>query len=299
MDVVVTGSSGLLGSALVTALADEGHRVIRLVRTAALCSNDRICWDPARGTVDPAVFSGCDAVVHLAGESIAEGRWTAAQKARIRDSRVQGTRVLAEALAATDKPPEVLVSASAIGFYGHRGEETVDEDSPAGSGYLASVCRDWEAASKPAVDKGLRVVYLRIGMVLSATGGALAKMLRPFKLGVGGVLGSGEQYLSWIAVDDLVGAVQHALSVRELRGPVNAVAPYPVTNRQFTKTLGRVLRRPTVFPAPAFALRAAFGEMADALLLASTRVTPTRLTDSGFRFRFPQLEDALRHLLGK
>ena len=299
MNVLVTGSSGLVGSALVSALADEGHRVTRLVRSAAACSNDRVCWDPARGTVDPTVFSGCDAVVHLAGESIAAGRWTATRKARIRDSRVQGTCVLSEALAATDKPPAVLVSASATGFYGHRGDETVDEDSPAGSGYLANVCRDWEAATDPAADKGLRVVRLRIGVVLSAAGGALAKMLRPFRLGVGGVMGSGEQYLSWIALDDLVGAIQHAISAHELQGPVNAVAPYPVTNREFTKTLGRVLRRPTVFPVPAFALRAAFGEMANALLLASTRVTPTRLTNSGFKFRFPQLEDALRHLLGK
>jgi uncharacterized protein (TIGR01777 family) len=256
-------------------------------------------WDPAARSIATPGLEGLDAVVHLAGESIASGRWTAEKKARIRNSRVQGTQVLCEAFGQLARPPQVLVSASAIGYYGDRGTTVLREESRPGSDFLAEVCRAWEAATAPAVQRGIRVVLLRFGVVLSANGGALAKMLLPFKLGLGGVIGSGQQYMSWIALDDVIGAIQHALSTESLHGPANAVAPHPVTNREFTKTLGRVLRRPTLVPLPAFAARLAFGEMADALLLASQRVEPGRLLQSGYVFRYPELENALRHLLGQ
>ena len=226
-------------------------------------------------------------------------RWNAAQKTRIRDSRTQGTRLLCEALAGLENPPAVFVCASAIGYYGDRGDETLDESSNAGDGFLADVCREWEAACEPARAKGIRVVNLRTGVVLSPCGGALQKMLLPFKLGVGGVVGDGKQHWSWIAIDDLIGAIHHALTHEELSGPVNVVAPHPATNRQFTKVLGKVLRRPTIFPLPAFAARLVLGEMADSLLLASARVLPKQLQETGFDFRFADLEDALRHLLGR
>jgi uncharacterized protein (TIGR01777 family) len=238
-----------------------------------------------------------DAVVHLAGENIAAGRWTERQKARIRDSRVKGTRLLCDLLARYSPPPKALVCASAVGYYGDRGDEILKEESAPGSDFLFDVCREWEAATQTAVERGIRVVNLRIGVVLSPLGGALAKMLTPFKLGAGGVIGSGRQYMSWIALDDVVRAFHFALTNQSLLGPVNAVAPNPVTNRDFTRTLGRVLSRPTVFPMPAFAARLAFGEMADALLLASTRVEPARLLAGSFIFRYPDLEGALRHLL--
>jgi len=238
-----------------------------------------------------------DAVVHLAGENIAAGRWTERQKARIRDSRVKGTRLLCDLLARYSPPPKALVCASAVGYYGDRGDEILKEESASGSDFLSDVCGEWEAATQTAVERGIRVVNLRIGVVLSPLGGALAKMLTPFKLGAGGVIGSGRQYMSWIALDDAVRAFHFALTNQSLHGPVNAVAPNAVTNRDFTRTLGRVLSRPTVFPMPAFAARLAFGEMADALLLASTRVQPARLLAGGFTFRYPDLEGALRHLL--
>jgi hypothetical protein len=236
--------------------------------------------------------------VHLAGDNIASGRWTAAKKASIRNSRVQGTTVLCEALAQLVKPPKVLLSASAIGYYGDRGATTLREESPPGTGFLAEVCQAWEAATAPAVQRGIRVVYLRFGMVLSAAGGALAKMLTPFRLGLGGVVGTGKQYMSWIALDDVLGVIPHALSTETLHGPVNVVAPQAVTNQEFTTALGQVLRRPTKLPMPAFAARLLFGEMADALLLASTRVAPVRLLASGYTFHYPELEEALQHLLG-
>jgi len=238
-----------------------------------------------------------DAVVHLAGENIAGARWTQRQKTLIRDSRVKGTRVLSDLMGRRSPPPKVLVCASAIGYYGDRGDEILREDSASGSGFLPDVCREWEAACQPAAAKSIRVVNLRIGIVLSQAGGALAKMLTPFKLGAGGVIGSGRQYMSWIALDDVASAIHHALTHDSLRGPVNAVAPNPVTNRDFTRTLGRVLSRPTLFPMPAFVARLALGEMADALLLASARVVPARLLESGFVFRYPDLVGALRHLL--
>jgi uncharacterized protein len=298
MKILVTGSSGLIGRALVSFLTADGHQAACLVR-GNRTGAERLVWDPGSGRIDPASLEGFGAVVHLAGENIAGARWTPEQKARIRNSRVKGTRLLADTLAGLSSPPGVMVSASAIGYYGDRGEELLTEDSPPGDGYLAEVCREWEAATHPASRKGIRVVILRIGIVLTPAGGALARMLLPFKTGVGGTVGSGRQYMSWITLDDTIGAIHHCLMSDSLRGPVNAAAPRPVTNREFTKTLGRVLGRPTLFPAPAFALRLAFGEMADALLLASTRVSSGRLESSGYKFRQPDLEGALRHLLGR
>jgi hypothetical protein len=303
MKVLVTGSSGFIGSALVERLRAASHEVVRLVRsastTAADPANNVFEWDVASGAVDPRALESAAAVVHLAGDNIAAGRWTAAKKARIRASRVDATRKMAEHLAslAPGKRPRVLVCASAIGFYGDRGEELVDETSPPGTGFLADVCRDWEAAPAPTQAAGVRVVQLRTGMAVGR-GGALAKMLLPFKLGLGGILGSGRQWVSWIALDDLIAVIERAIANDALRGPVNAVTSNPVTNYEFTKTLGKVLRRPTVFPMPAFAARLAFGEMAREVLLASTRVRPARLEETGFKFRFPELEGALRHALG-
>ena len=298
MSVAVTGSRGLVGSALVPFLTTEGHRVLRLVREAA-GGPDAVRWDPASGIQDPARLARVDAVVHLAGENIAARRWTEAQKDAIRRSRVEGTRRFCEALAELPQPPRVLVAASAIGVYGDRGEEMLTEESAPGAGFLAEVCREWEAATEPAQRAGIRAVHLRFGMILSPRGGALGKMLTPFLLGAGGRMGSGRQYVSWVAIDDAIGAVLHALATGDLRGPVNVVAPTPVTNAEFARTLGRVIRRPALMPLPAFAARLAFGEMADALLLASARVVPAKLQASGYAFRFPDLEAALRHLLGR
>ena len=302
MKVLVTGSSGLIGSALIPSLTAEGHDVFRLVRPKSSSSQSgvsEIRWDPAAGKIETAGLEGLDAVVHLAGESIATGRWTAEQKAKIRDSRIKGTELLCNTLARLAHPPKVMVSASAIGYYGDRGAESLREESPPGSGFLAEVSRQWEAATAAAAQKGVRVVIPRFGMVLSPAGGALAKMLPPFRMGAGGKLGSGKQYMSWVALNDAVGAIHHMLTNNLLKGPVNVVAPNSVTNFEFTKTLGRVLSRPTLAPVPAFAARLAFGEMADALLLASTRVEPAKLLNTGYRFRYPDLEGALRHLLGK
>ena len=298
MHVLMTGSHGLIGSALMLSLGGGGHQVRRLLRTES-DESGTTSWDPGAGTFAPAAFAGIDAVVHLAGESIASGRWTTARKSNIRDSRVIGTRNLCTALAGLETPPRVLVAASAIGFYGDRGDELLDESSPPGSGFLPDVCQEWEDAVAPARAQGIRVVHLRTGVVLSPRGGALAQMLPPFKLGAGGVLGSGNQYMSWVALDDMLGIVLYALTDTSANGPVNAVAARAVTNREFTKTLGKVLHRPTIFPVPAFAVRLLFGEMGDALLLASTRVAPTRLNEAGFEFAYPDLEGALRHVLGR
>jgi uncharacterized protein len=296
MHVVVSGSRGLVGSALVPFLTTGGHRVTRLVRGAP-ANPDEAAWNPARGLAEASRLAGVDAVVHLAGENIAAERWTPARKAEIRQSRVEGTRNLCESLARLAQPPKVLVSASAIGFYGDRGTQTLTEESGAGSGFLPDVCREWEAATEPASRAGIRVINLRFGMVLSAAGGALQEMLPPFKFGLGGRIGSGAQFMSWIAIDDAVGAIRHALSAESLGGPMNVVAPTPVTNAEFTRTLARVLRRPAFMPIPSFVARLAFGEMADALLLASARVIPIRLQESDYHFRFPELEGALRYLL--
>ncbi len=300
MQVLISGSSGMVGSALVPSLATAGHRVARLVRqgTAAPGAND-VPWDPAAEKIDETRLPGTEAVVHLAGENIAAGRWTEARKEAIRKSRVEGTLLLSRALARMKPPPKVLIAASAIGFYGDRGEEVLREVSPRGRGFLPAVCVAWESATEPAEKAGVRIVNLRFGIILSAKGGALAKMLLPFRLGAGGIIGSGRQYMSWVSIDDVVGAIEHALAHETLNGPVNVVAPAPATNHEFTKTLGKVLRRPTLFPMPGFAARLVFGEMADALLLASARVVPDRLRASGYSFRHPDLEPALRSLLGR
>jgi uncharacterized protein len=294
MRILVTGSTGLIGSALISALSAQGHTVVRLVRGQPQAATD-VRWNPATGQLDAAALEGLDAVVHLAGENVA-GRWTPEKKARIFDSRVQGTQLLSETLARLKNPPRALASASAIGFYGNRGNEVLREDSSLGTGFMAEVCRAWEAATEAASNAGIRVVHLRFGIVLSAQGGALAKMLTPFRLGLGGRIG-GNQYWSWIALDDSVGAICHALTTETLEGMVNIVAPQAVTNREFTTTLGRVLGRPTILPVPAFALRLALGEMADEALLSSARVEPARLAGTGYIFRYPNLEGALRHVL--
>ncbi len=297
MKILVTGSTGLIGSALLPHLTAAGHSVARIVRHAA--QPGEVHWDPASGHIDSAGLEGHDAVVHLAGHNIAAGRWTASVKEKIRSSRVTGTTLLAEALARLSQPPKVLVCSSAIGYYGDRGDEPLTEESPPGNDFLSQVAVEWENATRPAEDRGVRVVRLRTGIVLSPKGGALARMLTPFRLGVGGRVGSGRQWWSWISMDDLLDVYRLALTTEPLRGPVNAVAPNPLTNAEFTKVLGRVLSRPTLFPAPAFMLKLVLGEMAEALLLASTRVVPARLAAAGFAFRYPELEPALRHLLGK
>jgi hypothetical protein len=300
MNILVSGSTGLVGTALIPALASAGHEVVRLVRSNSKSpSKEMVHWNPDANYIDAAGLDGLDAIVHLAGESIASGRWNGAKKSRIRESRVRGTRLLCETLSHAASPPGTLICASAIGYYGDRGDELLTESSPAGTGFLAEVCRDWEGACDPARQKGIRVVNLRTGVVLSTAGGALAKMLTPFKLGVGGVIGSGQQYMSCIALDDLVGAIAHTLATPPLAGPVNGVCPHPVTNREFTKTLGNVLGRPTVVPMPAFAARLALGEMADELLLASARVEPEKLLQSTYQFRYPTVESALRHVLSR
>lgn len=296
MKILVTGSTGLVGSALVPALTKRGHEVIRAVRRPSEKAGE-VYWNPEAGVVDAARLSGIHAAVNLAGENIAE-KWTEEKKRRIRDSRVVGTRLLAEAMASLDPKPRVLVAASAIGSYGNRGAEIMNEDSPCGDSFLAEVCGEVEAATAPASECGIRVVKLRIGIILSTRGGALAKMLTPFKFGIGGKIGSGKQYMSWIALDDIVGIIEHALTNESVSGPVNAVAPNPVTNLEFTKTLGRVISRPTIFPIPAFGLRLIFGrEMADETLLSSTRVEPKRLIEAGYSFQYPTLDGALRHVL--
>jgi hypothetical protein len=295
MRIAVTGASGLIGGALVQALAAAGNDVLRLVRREPGAGGE-VRWDPATGSIDRAALEGLDAVVHLAGENIAGARWTEARKARLRSSRVGPTRFLAETLSGLERGPGILVSASAIGYYGDRGDSWLTEGEPPADDFLGRLCVEWEAAARPAARAGIRLVQLRTGIVLSPSGGALAKMLLPFRLGLGGVVGSGAQYFSWIALDDVIGVIRHLLERSDLAGPVNAVAPAPVTNAELTKTLGSVLGRPTVLPVPAFALRLALGEMADAVL-GSARVRPERLVATGYRFAFPELEGALRHVL--
>ncbi len=296
--VLVSGASGLVGSALVPFLRTQGHTVLRLVRHTP-SSSDEVFWNPDSGEVALDGAGEIDAVVHLAGAGIAGARWSEARKRLIRESRVRGTRALAEALAARVRPPRVVVGGSAIGFYGDAGDAWLDEASPSGAGFLAEVTQAWEAAWAPLDAAGSRRVYLRTGVVLSPAGGALAKLLTPFKLGLGGRVGAGRQWWSWISIDDLVGAIGHALVTTRVRGPLNAVALAPATSAEFARTLGAVLRRPAVLPAPAFALRLALGELADEALLASQRVRPGVLAESGYRFRHDNLDTALRHLLGR
>jgi len=299
MNILVTGSTGMIGSALIEDLKSNGHRITRLVRSPLPSNEPAVQWNPDTGSLNASEIEGCEAAVHLAGESIAGGRWTAEKKKRIRDSRIKGTRLLSETLAKLAKPPQVLVCASAMGYYGDRGDEILREQSAAGTGFLPEVCQQWETAADPARQKGIRVVHLRFGLVLSPKGGALAKMLLPFKLGAGGIIGDGKQFWSWISLNDVIGAIRHALTTASVEGPVNVVAPAAVTNHEFTKTLGRVLSRPTVFPMPAFVARLALGEMAEALLLSSARLEPARLLTTGYRFHHSELESALKDLLVK
>jgi uncharacterized protein (TIGR01777 family) len=296
MRVLVTGSHGLIGSALGAALQRQGHQVVPLVRGSA--GPGEIAWDPDAGTFDAGALDKVEAAVHLAGAPIAEKRWSSEQKRRILDSRVVATDLLARRLAESAAPPSVLVSGSAIGIYGDGGDKILDESSPAGTGFLAEVCCQWEAATAPASDAGIRVVHARTGIVLSPAGGALKKQLPLFKVGMGGRLGSGEQYQSWISLDDEVGAIIHALETATLSGPVNLTAPKPVTNAEFTHTLGSVLSRPTKVTAPKFGLSAVLGrEMVEEMLLAGQRVVPKKLLDSGYQFHYPELEPALRAML--
>ncbi len=296
MDVLVSGATGLIGSALVPELEAVGHRVRRLTRTPR--SEGDVRWDPEGGTID-GDLTGTEAVVHLAGESIAEGRWTREKKRRILESRQKGTRLLAESIAGLPEPPSVMVSVSAIGYYGDRGNELLTEESESGDLFLSEVCREWEAAAAPAREAGIRVVHPRFGIVLSTEGGALGTTLPIFKLGGGGKVGSGRQYWSWVSFDDVIGAIVHAIEAENLSGPVNVVIPDPPTNAEYTKVLGHVLGRPTFFTVPAPAARVALGGIADELLLASARVEPVRLQETGYSFRHPDLEGALRHLLQK
>jgi len=294
--VLVSGSSGLVGSALLPRLAANGWQITRLIRRFPAGAG-QISWDPSQST-PPESVSGSDAVIHLAGETIAE-RWTEPKKQAIRDSRVLGTKNISEALAQAAKPPALLVAASAIGYYGDRGDEVLNEESAAGQGFLAEVCREWEAATQAAAKAGIRTVLVRFGIVLSTSGGALAKMLPPFRLGLGGRVGSGGQWWSWVALDDVVGAIEHVMKTKALAGPVNVVSPSPVTNREFTGSLASALSRPAIFPMPAFAARLALGQMANDLLLASQRVEPAKLRGSGYRFRRPDLGTALASILSK
>ncbi|MBL8774598.1 MAG: TIGR01777 family oxidoreductase [Acidimicrobiales bacterium] len=296
MDIAITGSTGLIGEALRTRLLADGHRVVRVVRHAPE-GPDEIRWDPGAGRLAASDLDGLDAVVHLAGEGIAEKRWTPAQKDRILTSRTAGTTLLAERLAEAGDGPRVLISGSAIGWYGDRGDEVLTEASPIGDGFLADVCRQWEAAADPARAAGVRVAHIRTGIVLDPHGGVLAKQLPLFKVGLGGRIGSGRQYMSWIAIEDEVGAICHLLD-HEVEGPVNLTAPDPVTNRAFTEALGAALHRPTVVPVPGFGPKLLFGgELVDELLLASQRVLPERLTESGYAFSQPELGPALETLL--
>lgn len=295
--LLVSGSRGLIGSALVSYVKAGGHDVVRLVRGKAPAGS--VSWSPEQGKLDPQVLAGVDAVVHLAGENIAAARWTASFREKLRTSRVRPTRLLCETLARQVRPPRVLVSASAVGFYGDGGDRELDETSDSGESFLADVARQWEAATRPAQEAGIRVVQLRFGMVLSPAGGALRRLLPVFQVGLGGPVGDGRQYWSWISIDDAVGVIWHALRNAALVGPVNAVAPEVVTNQEFSRTLARVLRRRAWLPLPARVARLALGAMADELLLASARVVPRRLRESGYRFRDAHLEDALRRLLGR
>jgi len=298
MKIAVSGSHGLIGSSLVPLLTTQGHEVRSLSRPGKPAKGDEIAWPANAASIGWEALEGTDAVVHLAGENIAS-RWTPERKKAIRESRINSTQALSEALAKLKNPPKVFICASAIGYYGDRGKELLDERSTSGAGFLGEVCREWEAATAAAKEAGIRVINARFGVVLSPKGGALAKMLPPFVMGAGGPVGNGEQYWSWIAIDDVAGAILHCINDANLNGPVNVVAPQAVTNNEFTHALGHVLHRPTFFPVPDFAARLAFGEMANELLLASTRVQPLKLQRSNYTFMYPDIEAALHHVLGK
>jgi len=298
MKILISGASGLVGTHLIPTLKAKGHEVYKLVRKTPK-NSDEIQWNAKTGIFEKELskIENFDAVVHLAGDNVADGSWTKEKKQRIRESRTVGTKVLVDSLKKLENPPKTFISASAIGFYGNRGDEILTEDSAKGEGFLSEVCGEWEAEAKKAADFGARVVMLRIGVVLSKDGGALAKMLTPFKFGVGGVVGSGKQWMSWIDLEDLISIVHFALEDENLNGAVNVTAPKPVTNQEFTKTLGAAISRPTIFPIPEFAVKLIFGEMGETLLLEGARILPKRLTESGFNFKHQNLEEALKDIL--
>jgi uncharacterized protein (TIGR01777 family) len=298
MKVLISGSHGLVGKALISSLSSDGHEIVRLVRGTP-SGPAEVEWHPNEGRIDAANLEGFDAVVHLAGESIASGRWTDEKKRAIRDSRVKGTALLSEALARLSRPPAVFLSASAIGYYGDRGDEVLTEKSAPGKDFLASVCVEWENATRAAIEKGIRTVHTRFGIILDAEEGALGKMLTPFRMGIGGRVGHGRQWMSWIAIEDVVNGLRFVIEDKTTSGPINFVAPNAVRNAEFTKSVGHVLSKPTLFPVPAFGVRLAFGEMGDALLLSSQRVEPRVLRERGFVFRWARLDEALRHLLAR
>jgi uncharacterized protein len=296
LSVAISGSSGLIGSSVSRFLIAQGHRVVPMVRRTAE-EGAEISWDPTTGKLDPTDFEEIDAVVHLAGAGIADKRWTPARKELIRSSRVLGTRLLCERLAACSRPPQVVVCASAIGYYGDQGDKILDESSERGKGFLADVCSEWESTAQPAIDAGIRVVFARIGIVLSSSGGALKKMLLPFRCGLGGRIASGRQYWSWVSLEDVVGAIYHSIETESLAGVINVVSPEAVTNSEFTQMLARVLRRPAMLPMPSIAARLILGEMAEELLLSSANVRPQRLLETGYHFRHPRFEKCLQDLL--
>jgi uncharacterized protein len=299
MKILISGASGMVGRSLTRAMQNEGHAVGRLVRPGATLLAGDVRWEPKSATVDVEAMEGTDAVVHLAGASIGESRWTPRQKALIRSSRADSTRLLVDAISHMRRKPSVLLCASAIGYYGNRGDDVLTESSGSGMDFLALLARDWEAEAARAAHAGLRTVMLRFGMILSADGGALPRMITPFKLGLGGHFGSGRQWISWIALDDVVGIIRLAINNEDLTGPVNVVSPAPVQNEEFARILAATLHRPALIPVPALALRLALGEMAEPLLLHSQRVRPERLTQIGYRFRFDDLTEALQAILAK
>jgi uncharacterized protein len=294
--ILVTGSSGLIGSALVTSLEKTGYQIKKLVRSSAKAQAKEFLWQPDTGEIDPAALTQAEALIHLAGENIADGRWTEEKKQRLCDSRIKSTKNLCTTLLKAKCPLKVVLMASATGYYGNRSDEILNEESSLGNGFLAKLTYEWETASKQLADNNIRLVFMRIGIVLSPKGGALSKMMMPFQFGLGGKLGDGKQYMSWIIIDDVINIIEFLLK-KELSGVINVVAPNPVTNREFTKTFGQVLNRPTIFTIPSFAARLAFGELADEALFSSSRVMPVRLQEAGYNFLFPELEPGLRYLL--
>ncbi len=298
MKVIVSGAGGLIGSKLLPSLEAAGHDVVRLVRRPARTGPTEVCWNPSTGQLDPVVLEGADAVINLNGRNIGEGRWNQAVKAALRSSRLDSTSTITTAIERCETPPRVLVNASAVGFYGARGDERLDESSPVGTGFLAELSKDWEAAATSAASADTRVVLMRLGMVVAAEG-ALGKMLMPFKMGVGGPIGSGRQFWPWIGIDDVVGVVHFILENEHLSGPINVVSPQEIRCTAFVRALGRVLGRPTILPMPAFAARLALGEMAEALLLASARVRPKALEEAGYTYQTPQLDEAIRSALAE
>jgi len=295
MKVLVTGSSGFIGSVLTKSLTANGHDVRRLLRNNLL--KNEPYWNPEDGFINLKDFVDIDAVIHLAGDNIADGRWTSGKKTRIMDSRVKSTKLLAESLAKSEYKPRAFISGSAVGFYGDCGNNIINETRHSGTGFLAGVCKQWEKATGSAANAGIRVANIRTGMVLSMAGGALKKMIIPFKMGLGGIIGNGKQYISWVTIDDVVEMIQYIMTNDSINGPVNLVSPNPVSNYQFTRTLGRVLHRPTILPMPGLIARIIFGEMANELLLAGTRAIPQKLINSGYKFRHSELEAALKYLV--